>query len=138
MLSSSCVGVTMKGHYEGMPSLDGHKLLLRAMHECHVDRLIDWATPSVPFQGDKKSLITLVPGFLAGIIYRQAKAEIVAIGKVVAESGLDWTLVRFIAPRDTPYTGKVKISFGDVKMRVAIGREDIGAFMVEQVENKRV
>ena len=35
------------------------------------------------------------------------------------------------------YTGKVKVGFGDVKMKFAISREDIGAFMVDHVENKK-
>jgi len=126
----------MEKHYEGMPSFDGHKLLLKAMKEYNVSRLIDWATPSVSFKDDKKSFATLVPRFLAGIAFKQSKQEMVSIGKIVSESSLDWTLVRFIAPKDTPYTGKVKAGFGDVKMKFAISREDIGAFMVEQVESK--
>lgn len=130
-----CVGVNMKKHYDGMPSLDGHKLLFKAMRECSITRLIDWATTSVPFKDDKRSIITVIPGFLAGIILKQAKTEMVAIGKLVMESGLDWTLVRFVTPRDTPFTGRVKVSFGEVRMKMAISREDIGAFMVEQVES---
>ena len=59
-----------------------------------------------------------------------------AIGDLVKQSDLDWTLVRFMAPKDTPYTGKVKVGFGDTKMNFNISREDIGAFMVEQIESK--
>ena len=130
-----CVGVNMKKHSDGMPSLAGHRLLFQAMKECKIPRLIDWATTSVKFNDDKWSIITIFPGFFAGILLKQAKAEMVAIGKAVFESGLDWTLVRFVAPRDTPYTGKVKAGFGNVRMKMAISREDIAAFMVEQVES---
>ncbi len=66
-----------------------------------------------------------------------AKKEMVEIGKLVQASGLDWTLVRFMAPKDTPYIGTIKVGFGDVKMSFAISREDIGAFMVEQVESRQ-
>ena len=102
-----------------------------------VTRLIDWATPSVPFEGDQHSFLTVVPGILAGIALTQAKREMVEIGTLVRQSGLDWTLVRFLAPKDTPYTGKVKVGFGDVRMRFSISREDIAAFMVDQVESSR-
>lgn len=130
-----CVGIPMK-KYVGMPSLDGHKVLLKAMKDSGVSRLIDWATPSVPFWKDKKSFITVVPPLLAGILYKQGKAEMIAIGKLIVDSDIDWTLVRFMAPKDTPYTGKVKVGFGDIKMSFNISRSDIAAFMVEQVSKQ--
>ena len=58
-----------------------------------------------------------------------------AIGELLRTSGLDWTLVRFMAPKNTPYTGKVKVGFGEVKMNFSISREDIGAFMAEQLNS---
>ncbi|WP_408610336.1 NAD(P)H-binding protein [Lacrimispora sphenoides] len=58
-----------------------------------------------------------------------------AIGELVSRSNLDWTMVRFMAPKDTPYVGKVKVGYGDVKMSFNISREDIDAFMVEQITN---
>lgn len=132
-----CVGIPMARKYEKMNSLEGHKILLKAMQEANVKRLIDWGTPSIPFSKDKKSFITVVPAILAGIALTQAKKEMVAIGELVQQSDLDWTIVRFMAPKDTSYTGKVKTGFGDTKMSFNISREDIGAFMVEQLENDK-
>lgn len=129
-----CVGIPMK-KYVGMPSLEGHKVLINAMNECGVIRLIDWATPSVPYAKDKKSFATVIPGIVAGIALKQAKNEMIAVGELVSQSALDWTMVRFMAPQNTPYTGKLKVGFGDVKMKFNISREDIAAFMVEQVES---
>lgn len=37
--------------------------------------------------------------------------------------------------KDTPFTGHVAAGFGDKKMNWAISREDIAAFMVEQLTN---
>lgn len=131
-----CVGIPMTNNYEKMEALAGHQNLLNAMKETGVKRLVDWGTPSVPFEKDKKAFVTVVPGIMAGILFKKAKQEMIAIGQLLKESDLDWTLVRFMMPKDTTYTGKVKIGFGDVKMSLAISREDIGAFMVEQVESK--
>lgn len=61
----------------------------------------------------------------------------VAIGQLLQTSELEWTLVRFMAPKDTPYTGKVKTGFGDIKMKFSISRKDIGAFMAEQLHVDR-
>lgn len=132
-----CVGIPMTGKYERMESLEGHRVLLPAMKDTGVKRLIDWGTPSVHSDEDKRSMITVVPGILAGIMFKKAKDEMVAIGDLLKASELDWTLVRFMAPKDTPYTGKVKVGYGDVKMSFAISREDIGAFMVEQLDNDK-
>lgn len=131
-----CIGIPLKRKYENMASLEGHKLLVKAMEECGVKRLIDWGTPSIPYSKDKKSFITVVPGILAEVFLTQAKKEMVEIGKLLASSNLEWTIVRFLAPKDTKYLGKVKVGFGDVKMNMNISREDIGAFMVEQIESK--
>ncbi len=130
-----CVGIPMTRTYEKKASLEGHQVLLRAMKEQGVRRLVDWGTPSTPFERDKRSFITVVPGILAGLFMPMAKSEMVSIGNLLRESDLDWTMVRFMAPKDTPYTGKVKVGFGDVKMSFAISREDIAAFMVAQVES---
>ena len=132
-----CVGVPMKRKLRTHDSLEGHKVLIEAMREVSITRLVDWGTPSVHFTDDKKSFITVVPGLLAGIALTDAKKEMVGIGDLLEKSNLDWTMVRFMAPKNTPYTGNVKVGFGDVKMSFAISREDIAAFMVEQVENKR-
>ena len=132
-----CVGIPMKNKLVKFESQKGHEILLKAMKEQGVKRLIDWGTPSVTFEKDKKSFITVVPGIMAGIMFSKAKAEMVAIGQLLKKSDLDWTMVRFMMPQDTAYTGKVKVGFGDVKMNFAISREDIGAFMVNQVESKR-
>ena len=130
------VGLPLKRDYEGTATTDGHKNLLKAMKETGVKRLVDWGTPSVHSEEDKKSFTTVVPGFMASILYTKAKSEMVAIGEMLKNSDLDWTLVRFMAPKDTPFTGKVKVSFGDVKAKWNISREDIAWFMVNQIEDR--
>ena len=132
-----CVGIPMKNKQVKGESKRGHEILLKAMKEQGVKRLIDWGTPSVAFDQDKKSFITVVPGIMAAIMFHKAKAEMIAIGEMLKKSDLDWTMVRFMMPQDTPYTGKVNVGFGDVKMNFAISREDIGAFMVDQIESKK-
>lgn len=61
-----CVGIPMKWKYLGMQSLEGHKILIQAMQERGVKRLIDWGTPSIHSARDKKSFVTVAPGILGG------------------------------------------------------------------------
>lgn len=130
-----CVGIPMKKSYHKMESLEGHKTLIKAMEANHVKRLVDWGTPSVHFKQDKKSWITVVPGILAGLVFTEAKKEMVAIAKALQESNLDWTIVRFVAPKNTCYTGNVRVGFGETKMKFSISREDIGAFMIKMLDS---
>lgn len=68
-----CVGIPMKKSYQKMESLEGHKTLIKAMEANQVKRLVDWGTPSVHFEQDKKSLITVVPGIMAGLLFPKRK-----------------------------------------------------------------
>ncbi len=129
------IGVPMKFSYPTMDSLEGHKNILKAMKDLKISRLIDWATPSVPYKDDKKSFITVIPGFMAGILFPKAKKELLAISNIIQQADVSWTIVRFMAPTDTAFTGKIKVGFGDVKMRFNIARTDIAYFMVQQVSS---
>lgn len=131
----STLGVPMKFTYESMDSLAGHKNIIKAMKEVGVSRLIDWATPSVHYSKDARSFITIIPGIMATILFPKAKKEIITIADAIQSENLDWTIVRFMAPKDTPYTGNVKVGFGYKKMNFSIAREDIAAFMVKQIES---
>lgn len=131
-----CVGITMKYSYPTMYSLEGHKVLLEEMKKAGVKRLIDWATPSVRFWRDKKSLLTLLPSFLASIFLKQAKKEMLEIASLVENSDLDWTLVRFVAPRNTPIGSEIKVSFGEKRINFLISRADIAHFMIEQIQSR--
>lgn len=60
--------------FSGMPSLEGHRLLMRAMKEKRLKRLIDYGTPSVKFASDKRSFITVFPR-IADAILSPSKAR---------------------------------------------------------------
>ena len=69
-----CVGIPMKNKLVKFESKKGHENLLKAMKETGVKRLVDWGTPSVAFEKDTKSFITVVPGIMAGILFSKAKS----------------------------------------------------------------
>lgn len=133
----SAIGVPMKFTYKSMDSLNGTKNIIKAMKELNVSWIITWATPSVKFAKDVKSLITIVPNIMAGIIFPKAKQEIMLIANLIKENNLDWTIVRFLAPKNTLFTGEVKVSFGDKKINFNISREDIAEFMLKQVQSSQ-
>ena len=131
-----CVGVNMNDKLVKDDELRGHENLLRAMKANGVRRLIDWATTSVKDEGDKLSLATVLPPLIAGFRFPNGKRELKAIAELIKVSDTDWTIVRFLGPTDKPATGKVKVCFGERYINFFIPREDIAAFMVNQLESK--
>ena len=131
----STLGAPVARNYEGFPVLEGHKNIIRAMKSENVKRFITIATPSVKFDKDVPSLVTKLPTIMAKILLPKAYKEIVEIGKVVSSSDLDWTIVRFIAPKNTPKTGNVKVTFGDKKIKMPISRADIAGFILNELKN---
>jgi len=127
-----CVGISMKRHKD-RNVYSGHKVMLEAMKQCGVKRLIEWSTPSLSFEKDKKSILTVMPGMGAGMMFPDTKKELLAIADDVKASNLDWTIVRFLMPTDKEPKAQAKVSFGDVKIKWAIPRSEIGRFMVSQV-----
>ena len=131
------LGISMKFGYEDTSSIIAHKNIIKAMNETNVKRLIDWSTPSIRSKEDKASFATIIPGILAYIFLPKAKKVLKEVHNIVVNSDLDWTIVRFMAPKNSPFTNEIKESFGDVKLNFNISREDIAYFMVKQVESTK-
>lgn len=72
---------------------------------------------------------------MAGLLFPPAKKEIIAVGDAVKASNLDWTIVRILAPQNTAFTGNIKVTFGDKKIKFPISREDIAVFMLKQIQD---
>jgi len=130
----SALGPPVKPTYVGTAVLDGHKNIIKAMDELRIKRLITLATPSVKFKDDRKSIITVLPGMIAGMALPKARREIIDFVQAVTESDLDWTIVRIVSPKDSSFIGKAKVTFGDVKVKFKISREDIAKFMLDTCE----
>lgn len=132
----NCIGVSMRPFHEDKAAVHANSDIISAMKAAGVNRYITWATPSIRSDEDRRSVITVVPGIMASIFLPKAKKCIRQIISDVVDSDLQWTVVRFMAPKDTAPSGKVKVSFGQRKIRFNISRADIASFMVSQVGSK--
>jgi hypothetical protein len=47
-------------------------------------------------------------------------------------SDLDCTIIRIIAPNNSAPVGKVRVSFGDIKIKFFISRADVAGFILNQ------
>jgi hypothetical protein len=75
---------------------------------------------------------------MARTFLRRAYDELVGMSEIVMTSGLDWTIVRFLAPKDGPAKGRVRQGFyGSDKLGFNVTRTDIAQFTAAQVDDDR-
>lgn len=75
---------------------------------------------------------------MAKTFLRRAYDELIGMTDVVTASDLDWTIVRYIAPKDGPARDRVREGFyGTDKLGFSITRVDIAAFVAAQIDNNR-
>ena len=90
------------------PLVTGTRNIVAAMHEHGVRRLVATGTPSISDEADSKDWKI---GLLVKLISRfqpVAYDAIVTIGRIVRESGLDWTIVRLPFLSNGPRTTRIK------------------------------
>jgi putative NADH-flavin reductase len=134
----STLGSSMAKDYNEFPVLEGHINIMKAMELNDLKRFITIGTPSLTFDGDQKSVMTVVSPIMGHLIVPRAVRELKSIGHVIKQSALDWTVVRFMVPVNEE-TGEAKVSFGDKKLNWKISRKNIAAFILkEATENNYV
>jgi hypothetical protein len=120
----------------GLPLVAGTGHILTSMKRHHVRRYVGHATPAILDPQEKPTPITRLIGFMPRTFMRRAYDEITGMTDQIMRSGLDWTVVRFIAPKNTPKQEKARIGFfGTDKLGFAVSRADIAAFTAAQVDD---
>jgi putative NADH-flavin reductase len=134
----SALGPSMDRKATGLPLVEGTQHIVDAMQRHGVRRYVGNATPSILDPRERPTMQTRLPTFMAKTFLRRAYDEVVGMSKAVMTSGLDWTIVRFLAPKDRPAKGNVRHGFyGTDKLGFAVTRADIAAFTAAQVDDPR-
>jgi hypothetical protein len=75
---------------------------------------------------------------MAKTFLRRAYDELVGMSEIVMTSGLDWTIVRSLAPKDGPSKGQLRQGFyGHDKLGFNVTSADIAALTAAQVDSDR-
>jgi putative NADH-flavin reductase len=134
----SALGPRMDRKATGLPLVEGTRHIVDAMHKHGVRRYVGNGTPSVLDPQERGTWQTRLPTFMARTFLRRAYDELLGMSRIVMDSGLDWTIVRFLAPKDGPAKGTVRSGFyGTDKLGFTITRADIAAFTAAQVDDPR-
>lgn len=132
----SALGPSMDRKATGLPLVAGTGHVLDAMKRHGVRRYVGHATPAVLDPREKPTFVTRLVGFMPRTFMPRAYEEITGMTGQIMRSGLDWTVVRFIAPKDTPAQGRLRVGFfGTDKLGFSVSRADIAAFTAAQVDD---
>ena len=132
----SALGPSMDRRATGLPLVEGTRHILEAMGRHSITRYIGHATPAVLDPQEKPTLVTRLTSFMPRTFMPRAYEEIRGMTGPVMQSDLDWTIVRFIAPKDTPRQDRLRVGFfGTDKLGFAASRADIAAFTAAQVDD---
>jgi putative NADH-flavin reductase len=134
----SALGPSLDRKATGMPLIGGTRNIIDAMRAADVQRYVGMATPSVRDPRDGRALMGVVVPLMGRLFLARAYRELLAVSRIVMDSDRDWTIARFIAPKDGPAKGTVRAGFlGRDKLGSAITRADIATFLLDQVSDTR-
>jgi putative NADH-flavin reductase len=132
----SALGPMLDSTTNGLPLTEGARLVVAAMQRHGVQRYIGHATPSVMDRRDRHTLVTRLINTMGDWSKNPAFADMRGMTGQVTQTDLDWTIVRFLAPRSTPPSGVLRVGFfGHDSVGFAISRADIAAFTVAQLHD---
>ncbi|WP_370666203.1 NAD(P)-dependent oxidoreductase [Streptomyces sp. IBSBF 2507] len=132
----SALGPSMDRKATGTPLVSGTGHVLAAMKRHNVRRYVGHATPAILDPREKPTPVTRLIAFMPRTFMRRAYDEITGMSDQIKNSGLDWTIVRFIAPKNTPKQARVRAGFfGTDKLGFAVSRADIAAFTAAQIDD---
>lgn len=109
----NCIGVSMRPLHEDKAAVKANCDIISVMKVAGVNRYITWATPNIRSAEERRSFITVLPGIMASIFLPKAKKCIRQIISDVVDSGLQWTVARFMAPKDIAPSGEAKVSYSE-------------------------
>lgn len=116
--------------------MDGTRHILDAMKRHGSPATGPRGTPSVLDPKEKPTPQTRLVSFMGRTGLPRAYRELIGMTDPIKNAGVNWTVVRFTAPKNTPKTGKLRVGFyGTDRIGFAVSRADIAAFTATQVDD---
>lgn len=127
----------MKRTRKGTPIADGHEVILKAMKKYGKKRLVTLGTPTIRAKEDRPNLTTILPGPMAKVLYPAAYQDMRRMGQVIAQSDLEWTVIRIIHLTSRHSGRTYGISLGERPAGITVSRENVARFMYETVRKNQ-
>lgn len=123
---------------KGLVIADGTKNIVSAMKKHGVKRLIATATPSFKDSNDKFQFGFAFAVLMIKTLTKNSYQNIVESANIVANSDLDWTIVRLPMLSNKPTNNRLNVGYtGDGKVNLfSLSRADLADFLLQQIEDK--
>ena len=131
--------VSLFGHVKGSPEwvqTDGTKNILTAMKQQGLKRIISLSGGGLPFEKDRPKFADKLIRGIMKIAVPKVLNDAVRHAEVLRKSGTAWTIVRGPRLTDEPEKGQYRVGWVGVNASTKIGRADLAAFLLKQVEKE--
>lgn len=119
------------------PIMHGLSNIVSVMKQSNVRRLIQISTASYTDPKDGFDIKARALALMFKVIARKAYDDIKSTGALIANSKLDWTLVRIPFLNDDPANGQVDVGwYGKTKLGMKLSRGNLAKFLVDQLTDK--
>lgn len=120
------------------PVMHGLSHIIAAMQQAGVRRLVQISTAAYRDPKDGFDLGSRANALMFKLIARKAYDDIKATGELIANSDLDWTLVRIPFLKDGPANGKIDVGwYGKTRLGSKLSRGNLADFLVGQIADKK-
>ncbi|MEK7912949.1 SDR family oxidoreductase [Burkholderia contaminans] len=120
------------------PVMHGLSNIIAAMKRAGVRRLVQISTAAYRDPKDGFAFKPHAFALLFKVIARNGYEDIKATGELVANSNLDWTLVRIPNLKDGPADGSVDVGwYGTTKLGMKLSRGNLAKFLVDQLTDRK-
>jgi putative NADH-flavin reductase len=117
------------------PVMHGLSNIIASMREAGARRLVQISTAAYRDPKDRFALKAHAFVLLFKVIVRKAYDDIKATGELIANSGLDWTLVRIPNLKNGPANAGISVGwYGRDKLAMKLSRGNLAKFLVDQIE----
>jgi nucleoside-diphosphate-sugar epimerase len=98
----NALGPSLDRKAADMPLIEGTRNILDAMKRHGVPRYVGHGTPSVLDPREKRTWQTKLVGFMGRTGLPGAYHELIGMTDLIRNAGVNWTIIRFTAPRTSP------------------------------------
>ncbi len=113
------------------------KNIVAGMKKHGIRRLVSTTGAGVRQPEDKPKLLDHFIGFLLNLMAKDVVMDSAANVKVIQESELDWTIVRFPRLMDGEHTGKYRVGFVSKESGAQISRADGADFVLKELTEQK-
>lgn len=117
------------------PISDGYDVVFRAMKKHNKKRFIALGTPTIKGKDHRNDFNNTVFPTILKLLFPVTHFKTKRMGKVISNSGLDWTLVRFLDPKGKHKNRPINVTLDGTTKKIQISREHIANFIYSVAKN---